>query len=345
MMKVMATGALLLTLAASAAHAQTLELEGREVAIYNLAGNIRIERGTGNNTVVQVTPAGRDARRLTVAADRINGRHTLRVLFPGDQVVVEGLQRGTSTDIRVNEDGTFGGDGRRVRIRTGEGDRDALHARADMVVRVPAGVTLNAHLGVGEINAGGVQGNLDLETSAGEIVVADLTGRLDAESASGGISARNVNGDLELESASGGIHVENAQAQSIEIEVASGGITVDGARAQSIELETASGSIRVRGATTPDLNAESASGSVVAELAGEIRSVEIETASGSAEVAVPANFAGEVELETASGGIDVDFPMNITSRRRNQVSGTIGSGGTGRISMSTASGNVRIRRQ
>ena len=39
-------------------------LQGRDVAIYNLAGRLRVEGGSGDRVVVEVTRGGRDAGRL-----------------------------------------------------------------------------------------------------------------------------------------------------------------------------------------------------------------------------------------------------------------------------------------
>jgi lia operon protein LiaG len=341
--------ALIAVLAASSlANAQRYELTGNHVALYNLAGNIRIEAGSGSVTVLEVTKGGRDAERLTVRSSALDGVPTLRVIYPGDEIVASQLERGSNTNLRVDEEGTFGRsrDGRRVNIRSGDrADRDALHAQADLVVRVPANVRVDAHLAVGKITATNVNGELELETSAGDITVSGSRGKVNAESASGDISVTNVEGDLELESASGGITVDGARSTSIDIEVASGSIRVANAQATDIDLETASGDIRVTRTRAPTLKAESASGSVRAELDGEIRSVELETASGTAEAVLSAGFAGEVEMETASGSIDVDFPLNVTTQRRNHLRGTVGSGGSARVSLSSASGDVRLLRR
>ena len=329
-------------------HAQRYELSGNHVALYNLAGNIRIEPGTGSTTVVEVTKGGRDASRLTIRSNAIDGVPTLRVIYPADEIVAPQLQRGSNTNLRVDEEGTFGRtrDGRRVNIRSGDrADSDALHAQADLVVRVPANVRLDANLAVGDITSNAVNGELELENSSGNITVTGHRGNLNAESASGGISVTNVDGDLDLESASGGITVNGARSASIKIEVASGSIRVTEATATSIDLETASGDIRVTRSRAPTLKAESASGSVRAELDGEVRNVELETASGTAEAVLSASFAGEVEMETASGDIDVDFPINVTSRRRSYLRGTVGSGGSARVYLSSASGDIRLLRR
>ena len=73
--------------------------------------------------------------------------------------------------------------------------------------------------------------------------------------------------------------------------------------------------------------------------------MEISTASGTAEAFLPANFAGQVELETASGDVEVDFPMTVSRQTRHHLRGTIGQGGSARVSVSAASGDVRVLRR
>ena len=92
-------------------HAQQPErytLSDDYVAIYDLVGNIRLEPGTGAVNVL-VTRAGGDAGSLRVAQGELDGRSTLRVLYPGDRIRwrAEGRDN-SSTQLRVREDGTFG---------------------------------------------------------------------------------------------------------------------------------------------------------------------------------------------------------------------------------------------
>lgn len=109
---------------ASVANAQRYELPGNHVALYNLAGSVRIQAGSGSTTVVEVTKGGRDAGRLTIRSNALDGAPTLRVIYPGDEIVAPQLERGSNTNIRVDEEGTFGRsrDGRRVNIRSGDRD-------------------------------------------------------------------------------------------------------------------------------------------------------------------------------------------------------------------------------
>jgi lia operon protein LiaG len=331
---------------AGSAHAQRYELSGSRVAVYNLVGAIRVEAGSGSSTVVEVEKGGRDANKLEVRTSNINGAQTLVVIYPGDDIVAEDMGRGSQSTMRINADGTFN-DGRatrRVRI-SGRGDRDAIHAHANIIVRLPQGTALDANLAVGNIDANRTAGELDLETASGDVTGTGNRGNVTAESASGNLVIRNVQGDVDAETASGDIEVTTATAQTISAETASGSVTLSDATAQDIDLESASGNIRVTDTRAPKLKAESASGDVRAELDGDVRDVDVSTASGDAEVAVSASFAGEVEMETASGEIDVDFPINIIRKQRNHLRGTIGTGGSARVSLESASGNVRLLRR
>ena len=347
-MKTIRTSITLVALLASAgaAHAQRYELSGNRVALYNLVGSMRIESGSGSTVVVEVERSGRDAQRLTVRTSALDGVPTLRVIYPGDDIVADDMDRGSNTNLQVDEEGTWGRvrGGRRVRI-SGRGDDDALHTQARIIVRVPQGVSVSAHQAVGDLTATNVAGNLELESSNGSINSVGQRGSLRAETASGEINVSNAQGDLRLETASGDIEVRGSSGKTIQAEAASGSIRVDDARAEDVSLESASGTIRVARTSAPRVKAETASGSVRVELDGEVRDVEISTASGSAEAVLPANFSGEVELETASGDVDVDFPMNITRQRRNHLRGTVGQGGTARVTLNAASGDVRLLRR
>jgi len=337
-------GIALVTAPAGAQQGNRYELTGAKVAVYNLVGSVRIERGTGANVVVEVQRSGRDAGRLDVKTGAIDGVPTLRVIFPGDQISSAKLSHGSNTTVSVNDDGTFGHGhgGDRVRITSRDrASRNALEADADLIVRVPDGVRLEAHLAVGDMDAVGVTADLALNTSAGDIDVSNMRGQLEAATASGGITVTSLDGDANLDSASGDIDINGARGKSVRVDVASGSVTARGIRADDVNLESASGSIRVTDTTAPELKASSASGSVRVVLDGTVRNVEVSTASGDAEVTLSSTFGGEVEMETSSGGVDVDFPLNVTRQRRGYIRGTVGSG-SARVSISAASGDVRL---
>ena len=167
-------------------------LSGSDVAVYNLAGTVSVAAGQGDAVTVAVTPKGSDSGKLTFGEGTVRGRNTLRVLYPSDRIIYEGMGRGSSTELSVREDGTFGGDdesrrhnrGGRVRI-TGSGS--GLEAHADIVISVPEGKSVNVYLGVGDITASNVKGDLRLDTSSGRVDVTGTSGDLSIDTGSGDV--------------------------------------------------------------------------------------------------------------------------------------------------------------
>src|SRR5262245_41726187 len=84
-------------------------LEGDEVAIYNLAGQVRVEPGSGHAVVVEVDRGGADGSELRVETGPARGAQTLRVIYPSSRVVYPAMGRGRSRcELDVAPDGTFG---------------------------------------------------------------------------------------------------------------------------------------------------------------------------------------------------------------------------------------------
>src|SRR3954467_13933089 len=81
--------AVLLTALASHAFAQTERrtLAGDRVAIYNLAGRLRVQAGTGAQVQVEITRAGRDASQLNIATGDVRGFQSLRIVYPSGRIV------------------------------------------------------------------------------------------------------------------------------------------------------------------------------------------------------------------------------------------------------------------
>ena len=132
----------------------TFRVQGERVEIYNVAGTVRLQSGSGSDVVVEVEAGGADADRLTVETGAIGPAETLRVIYPDNRVVYPELHGGSRTQIRVRSDGTFFGRG------SGQGDRvtvtgsgSGLEAYADLTISIPSGKTVGIFLGVGEVDA------------------------------------------------------------------------------------------------------------------------------------------------------------------------------------------------
>jgi lia operon protein LiaG len=332
--------------ALSSQQADRFTLSGDSIAIYNLAGQVTVEPGQGS-VGIQVTRGGSGGSRLRVVHDEIDGRQALRVLYPEDRVVYRGLEHGSSTQLRVRDDGTFGdGDhdwrgsdwGRRVRVSSsGAG----LEAHANLRVQLPPGRQLEVYLAVGKVSLSNVSGRLIVDAHSAPVAATGIRGDLCIDVGSGSVQVSDMDGDLSVDTGSGPVEVSKFKGTNLSVDTGSGEVTGTGMQATQIAIETGSGDIRLTGLTAPRLSFETGSGGVTADLRGTIRSLEVETGSGDVSITAPATLGAEVEIETSSGGVESDFPLQVTRHSSDHVVGKIGNG-QGRIAIETGSGEVRL---
>lgn len=328
-------------------------VSGSAVAIYNVVGNVRIEPGTGSDVVVEINRAGRDARRLSVDVSEIRGRNSLRVIYPDDDIIYTDMSwRGTS-EFRMDRDGTWGGDnrgdrwndrlggGRRIRVRSrGSG----TEAWADLRIFVPAGKKVDVRLGLGEMTASNVSGDLRLDISSGRLNANGIRGHLDMNTGSGSIDARDIKGeDLRFNTGSGGISMTNVSGGRLHFNTGSGTVSAMGLTADDLDIKTGSGGIRVDDVTAQRLNLDTGSGGIEVGVRNSPKSMEVETGSGGVTVTLPTRVDATVDIQTGSGGIDSEFAVQVNRIERNHLRGTIGDG-TGRIRIQSGSGTVRLRK-
>jgi len=338
----------LIVAASAGAQTSTHQLRGTEVAVYNLAGVVSVEAGSGTEVQIEVTRRGPDASRLRVESGPIRNRETLRVIFPDERVVYRpGTQRGWSdsrTTVRVNEDGTFDGSwdgfrGDRVEIRS---DGRGLDASADLRIMVPRGKSLDLNLAVGEATVSNVEGALRIDVHAASITTTGTRGKLDLDTGSGEVRVTGAQGELVLDTGSGGVTLESITGPVLELDSGSGRITARGVEVEELRLDTGSGRVSLRDVKTRELSLDSGSGSVEIDLASDVDRMDVDAGSGSITVGVPPSLGAEVRIETGSGGIDVDVPITMTRSGRRSLEGRLGDG-RGRMAIETGSGGVHIR--
>jgi lia operon protein LiaG len=358
---------------------ERFSLTGDKVAIYNLAGEVRVEAGSAANVVVEITRGGGDSGRLEIDRNNEGGWQTLIVRYPDNRIVYRRLGRFNRTELSVRDDGMFGmrnlnpesgedrikkadgsiGGGRRTRV-TGSGS--GLEAHADLRIMVPTGKNVAVHLGVGKIIVSNVNGDLQLDARSASIEATGVTGLGRFDTGSGSISLRNGTGNFGLHTGSGGVRVDhvtrgalivdtgsgsveafNLEVSALQIGTGSGGVTVNDAIAPAARISTGSGSIRANRFASTDFDFDTGSGGVRVELASDLRVGRINTGSGSVAVATTRELGAEVVFETGSGSIDVDAPgFVVHEARRTFLRGRMGDG-KGSLSVNTGSGGVSFR--
>jgi hypothetical protein len=340
--------AALLLLAALPAAAQQPErrtLEGEEIAIYNLAGRMRVVRGTGSGVTVEIQRRGPEARELRIETGPLRGRSTLRVVYPADRIYYDEMDRGSRTQLRVRRDGTFGdgmdrGEGERVEISGRDG---GLEAHADLTVAVPPGKSARFYLAVGDVSLTNVDGNLLVDVAAASVTARGVKGTLRLDTGSGEVSIADATGDLDLDTGSGSVTLERVKGGKVNVDAGSGSVTGTGIDVTELVVDIGSGETRLRDVRAHDLRIDSGSGGVDVALTGAVRSMVIDTGSGEVTLRVPETLGAEIDIDSGSGGIDSELPITVYRRARDHISGRIGDGG-GRIRIDTGSGGVRIVR-
>lgn len=341
--------ALPLFVAARSAAAQTERrtIAGDRVAVYNLAGHLRVEGGGGGAVVVEITRGGRDAAKLELQAGALRGRETLRVVYPADEIVYPELGRWSHTTISVNGDGTFGDDGdrsgsfgRRGRVDI-RGSGSGLEAYADLRVLVPRGKTLDLYLGIGDVRIANVDGDLRVDVSAAPVTTEHTAGRLDLDTGSGAVSVTDAQGDVNLDTGSGGVTLQGVHGQSLRLDTGSGSVRGDDVDVHELVADVGSGGIGLRRTRAARLSLDTGSGGTELELLSPVEALVVDAGSGGVTIRIPASTGADVDIESGSGGIETDFPVKVSRWERTHLRGTIGDG-RGRIRIESGSGRVRL---
>lgn len=194
--------------------------------------------------------------------------------------------------------------------------------------------------------------NVSIGTISADIDASGLEGEIDLASVSGNLTVSAAPKSASLESISGSIEAA-LEAGEIDAQTVSGDIAVTG-RAPMLKVESVSGDIEIRGGPYPDARGETVSGDVefLAPLAPD-GEYDFTSHSGDITLVVAEGTSAEFELSTFSGDLDVtDFekaPASSKSRRRmmddlgREMRFTLGDGGAD-VEATTFSGDVIVRR-
>jgi len=323
---------------------------GREVAIYNLAGEVRVEAGPGPDVVAEATRGGADGAKIKVLKSEIEGTQSLRFVYPADRIQYRAGEGNSSTQLRVRDDGTFSdrhdddddhkkrNEGRRVTIGTNSG---GLDAHADLRVIVPMGKTLSLYLAVGKVSVSNVEGNLSVDAAYAPVTTSNTRGDLDIDVGAGNVQVSNSRGDLSVDTGSGSVALTDVRGENVSVETGSGQVGGSGVRSSQIEVQTGSGDIELASLIAPQVKLETGSGAVTADVTGELWNLDVQTGSGDITLKVPPTIGAEVDIETSSGEIETDFEVSVTRHARDHMTGRIGDG-RGKIEIETGSGGIKL---
>jgi lia operon protein LiaG len=327
----------------SAQQRERYTLTGDQVAIGNVAGELRVEPGTGSAVVVEIVRGGRDAGALKVKTGIRRGIPTLVVVYPGRRVVYPKIAGRWSTSQSVDDEGFFdsGSDffgGHRITV---SGGGSGVEAHANLRVLVPKGRKLIVHHMAGEARVHGLQGALVVDHGVGELDVRDVSGDVSLDTGSGNVTVAGIRGDLTVDTGSGPVTVTDVRGRVLALDTGSGEVRATGVQVDDLNADTGSGEVTLGRVRARRIALDTGSGDVHVDVAGDTRDIVVDSGSGSVTLRVPPDFGAEFDIETSSGPIEVDVKHESFEIGRDRVRGRIGDG-HGRIRVDSGSGGVRI---
>lgn len=209
----------------------------QRVSVHNIVGEVRVERATG--------------RRVEVVATKRSGRYG----DPKDVVITaRETPRGVQVCVRYPgmRESTRPGDGEGCRTESEgrDGNRNRNDTEVNFVIRLPAGIMVDAATVSGNVIAEGVSADASVTSVSGDVTVSGFTGQqLDATTVSGDVALRGILGRrVEAETVSGNVEFEGAldRAGRYDFTTLSGRVLVDLPAGSGAEIEASTFSGRIR---------------------------------------------------------------------------------------------------
>ena len=221
---------------------------------------------------------------------------------------------------------------------TESGATITLVPRADLTLRIPAGVKLDVHVSAGDIQTRGLIDTSRLQSSYGDIAVAEARGDLTLESSSGSVKLESLSGakTFTARSSYGDVSAKNVEAERVSMHSSSGDVTLEDAKCARAELDSQYGDLvltRISG----DIQAKTSSGSVAATTIGG-KNAKLESGYGDVELR---DFTGAIVATSSSGSVGLANVQGACEARSGYGEVKI-DGVLSRVTASSQSGSVRV---
>ncbi|ADV82609.1 DUF4097 family beta strand repeat-containing protein [Terriglobus saanensis] len=202
-------------------------------------------------------------------------------------------------------------------------DRDLFqHISIDYDVTLPAGSSIEARSGSGDIRARAFNGPFAAHTGSGDVEVGELGSNVRLDTGSGSIRANGVRGAAIARTGSGDIELHQTAPGDVRAETGSGSIRLQGING-GLRANTGSGDIEIQGQIATDWH--------------------IDTGSGSIRIALGRDAHFGVEASTGSGTVHTEQQIMMRgSLNPHRVTGSVNGGGP-ILHMQTGSGDIQIR--
>jgi DUF4097 and DUF4098 domain-containing protein YvlB len=284
-----------------------------DIEIGNIAGDITIIRGGGNDVVIEAikTSRARTAEEakavLPLVEVDINdraGRVEARTRYPRHDDERRRNWRNVNVSVAFN-------------------------------VTAPERARVNVNTISGNISVRDIKGDLTLETISGDVQIGNAGRISKAKTVSGSVEIADttIEGVMSASTISGILTMRNIKARQIDLGSISGNVFIDQVTAERVDAESISGDIKVTGALVRGGR------------------YDLGSHSGTIEVVLTGDVGFEIEASSFSGNIRTDLPLKLsgvaqTSNRGRQRSlrGTYGDG-SAFLDVTTFSGSVVLSKK
>jgi Putative adhesin len=284
-------------------------------AIENLAGSMKVVRGSGAAVVAIATVHAEDQSLAdAMRFEEVRGgveRPTWRVRYPLDRQDTLRYPGGTTTKY----------DGHRVSVSSGSG----VLLYADVEIQVPAR-RVEAHFRnvVGPLRAEGIEGTLRFDTDGGDVKLDGVRGEVRADTGSGDVKVTGGEGSLTCDTGSGDCDISGFHGEQVVCDVGSGHV-----RALEIDVE--------------EFDADTGSGNVeLAVSGGRLARVSADTGSGDVTLRLGPDASFEALADQGSGDITNRYADAQPILKHKELIGYRRGDGRIRITVDTGSGDFTI---
>lgn len=288
-----------------------------ELALNNIAGDIVVTRGSGNDATLEIVKTARartaeEARAMLAAVEvtvvERDGRAEVKAVYPRREG--RGDWRG----------GAWGDWGRR------------MSASVAYTVAAPARTRLTVGTVSGNVRVTDLRGDVSVSAVSGGVRIANAGRMAGAKSVSGNVEIleSQLDGDLEAQSVSGNVTIRKVAARRIEVGSVSGGVALQDVQCDRVEGHSISGAIEYGGPLAKSGRYEFASHS------------------GDARIAVGGAAGFELEARSFSGSVRSDLPLKGQPADREDRPGRghslqgVHGDGSAVLNITTFSGNILV---
>ena len=218
-----------------------------------------------------------------------------------------------------------------------------LGLNPEELVRVFPNGDLTVDSGNAQVEADGVKGNANIDTSFGAISVKNVTGSATLTSNNGNVKASDIGGALTVTARFGTVRVDRVKSATT-VDASNGSVTL-GEIGGNVKVRGSFGSVFLDGVSGAIDVANSNGAISVSNVRGNgCHPVSLRTNFSSIKVALPDSAAYAVNARTSFGRIHTDFPITTTSLSDENIAGTIGKGGC-KLDLVNANGNITIEKE